>query len=359
MLYNITPTNKNKSEEIQLKIDNLVKPVGSLGKLEKVAHKLGLIQETLYPEISKPTIVTFAADHGIVEEGVSPCPKELTWQQVINFCNGGGGISVLCKQLNVDHIVVDSGTDYDFNEVPGLVDLKIRKSTRNFLNEPAMTREECDLAFKKASDLIQKVYNNGCNVIGFGEMGIGNTSPASILMSELLDIPLKECVGPGSGHNSEGVMKKYETLQKAVNNHSEITNPYELMQTFGGFEVAMMTASILKAAELKMTVLIDGFICTAAYATASAMYPDVKDYCIFSHQSDEGGHKLMLDKLGATALLNLDFRLGEGTGSAMAVPVLQASCAMINRMKSFNETKITNTTHIIPDEYAEKRMENI
>ncbi len=355
--YNISPIDRTLYKQLQTKIDNLAKPVGSLGKLEDVAIVLGSIQGSLSPVVQKPTVVTFAADHGVVVEGVSPCPKEITWQQVLNFCQGGGGISVLCQQFDIEHVVVDAGVDYDFNNLEGLVDLKVRKSTRNFLYEPAMTDEECNQAMLNSSNLIEKLHSKGCNTIGFGEMGIGNTSPASIIMSKLLNLNLETCVGPGAGHNAEGVFKKYETLKSSVEKFPEVSSAYDVLKTFGGLEIAMMVAGILKSAELKMTVLIDGFICTAAYVVASQLNPLVKDYCIFSHQSDEGGHKLMLDTLNVKALLHLDFRLGEGTGSAMAVPVLQAACRMINHMKSFDASNVTNTTHILPDEYAKKRME--
>lgn len=340
MKFDIQKTDQSKRKAIQDKINSLTKPVGSLGTLEDVALQLCLIQETLTPKLLNPALLLFAADHGITDEGVSPCPKSVTWQMVYNFLRGGAGINVFCDQHNIKLRIVDSGVDYDFGKIPGLINRKVAYGTKNYLFEPAMTKEECEQAIETGAELVYQEYLKGCNIIAFGEMGISNTSSSSIILSKIAQLPLEECVGKGAGHNEEGVKHKLKILTEAVEKHKNISDPFEILQVFGGFEIAMMVGGMLKAAELKMAILVDGFIHTSAVMVANALEKNILDYCIFSHFSNESGHKKMLDHLGVNPIINLNLRLGEGTGSAIAYSIIESAVLMINKMETFKDAEV-------------------
>ena len=343
--FNIQPVNSAFEKEIMHKINNLTKPLGSLGTLEIIAKKLCLIQNTLAPKLTKPTMIVFAGDHGIVNNyPVSSCPQEVTPQMVFNFLAGGAGISVFCKQHNFDLSVVDSGVNFDFNydETPGLVNAKIAKGTKDYTVEPAMTLEECEKAIQISGEIITQKFEGGCNVISFGEMGIGNTSSSSLLMSCVTKIPIENCIGRGAGLTDEALQNKIDVLSKAQKFHGIDENPLVNLQKFGGYEIAMMAGGMLKAAELKMVVLIDGFIATSALLIAQQINKNVIDYCLFSHVSNEQGHIKMLEFLNATPVLHLALRLGEGTGAAIAYPIIQSAEIMINQMASFESAGVVN-----------------
>ena len=332
----------NIQEALLLKINNKTKPPGSLGLLEKIALQIGTIQNTLTPALNKPTIVVFAGDHGIVKEGVSPFPQEVTYQMVFNFLQGGAGINVFSQQNGIDIKVVDAGVNFNFDPHPDLINAKIDHGTKSYLDEPAMTEAQCNSAVKKGGDIVQDIYNSGCNVIGFGEMGIGNTSSAALIMSLLCKLPLEECIGRGTGLDDAGLEKKKIILKQALSNHNFEHTPLNVLTVFGGFEVAMICGAMLKAAELKMIILVDGFITTAALLVAKGINEQVLDYCIFSHQSNEQGHTSMLQHLKATPVLHLGMRLGEGTGAAVAYPVIQAAVNFLNQMASFESAGVSN-----------------
>jgi nicotinate-nucleotide--dimethylbenzimidazole phosphoribosyltransferase len=338
--YQISFTNSSLKTALLNKINNKTKPLKSLGKLEKIALQVGLIQETLNPEIRSPTLMVFAADHGIVAEGVSPYPQEVTWQMVMNFISGGAAINVFTKQNGWNIQIIDAGINYDFEENLFIKNLKIAKGTHNFLMETAMSLDQLNQALNKAKELVNDVFSMGCNTIAFGEMGIGNTSSAAAIMSKITCLPIMECAGKGTGLNDEGLKHKINILQKALDNHQTKTAE-SILQTYGGFEVAMICGGILQAAQNKMLVLIDGFIVTSALLIAHKLYPQVLDYCIFAHQSDENGHIAMLDYLNVEALLKLDMRLGEGTGSALALPLVQSAVNFLNEMASFEEAGVS------------------
>lgn len=340
MKFKIKKVELKYKRNIQEKLDSLTKPVGSLGKLEETAMQLCLIQETITPELKNPALLLFAADHGITEEGVSPCPKSVTWQMVYNFLRGGAGINVFCDQHNINLRIIDSGVDYDFTKTPELINKKIAYGTKNYLYEPAMTKEECEEAIATGAELVLEEYNKGCNIIAFGEMGISNTSSSSVILSKIANIPLAECVGKGAGHNDEGVKHKLNVLTKAIEKHKGVNDPFKILQVFGGFEIAMMVGGMLKAAELKMTILVDGFIHTSAVLIANAMEKNLLDYCIFSHFSNESGHKKMLNYLDVEPLVNLNLRLGEGTGSAIAYSIIESAVIMINKMETFRSAEV-------------------
>ena len=331
---------------LQDKIDNLNKPKGSLGRLETLAMQIGLIQQTLEPRLTHPCHILFGSDHGIEREGVSFSPREVTWQQMINYGKGGGGVNMFCRQHGFKLRVVDVGVDYDFDltKYPHIIDRKIAYGTRNFLHEAAMTDEEWQRALAIGAEQVDACHAEGCNIISFGEMGIANTSPSSVLMHLLLDIPLEKCVGAGSGLGSEGVRHKYEVLKAAVENfHIQFpdTDVATTGRYFCGYEMAAAIGGMLRAAEHRMIILVDGFIMTACMLVARALNESVMQCAVFGHCGDEGGHKLMLDAMGAEPLLHLGLRLGEGTGAICAFPIVESAVNMINEMDNFHHAEIT------------------
>ena len=330
---------------IQDKIDNLNKPKGSLGVLEELAMQVCLIQQTLTPSLTNPCHLLLGGDHGIEREGVSVSPREVTWQQMINFTRGGGGVNMFCRQHGFKLSIVDVGVDYDFSQVPGIIDCKIARGTKNFLYEPAMSEEEFDKAIEIGALLVDDCVSEGCKVLCIGEMGIANTSPSSIWMSIFCDIPLDECIGAGAGLDSPGIRHKREILHRAVNNYksffSPLTSHLSPLIYFGGFEMIAAIGAMLRAAEQHLLVLIDGFIMTACALAACKLYPEAKSYMVFGHCGDESGHRRMLDAMDAKPLLSLGLRLGEGTGALCAFPVLDSAVRMINEMNNFDNGNIT------------------
>ena len=334
--FNIQPTDKSLKEAIQQKIDNLNKPKGSLGRLEEIAMQICLIQQSLEPQLTHPCHLLFGGDHGIEREGVSVSPREVTWQQMINFTRGGGGVNMFCRQHGFKLRIVDVGVDYDLADIDGIINRKIARGTKNFLYEPAMSEAELDQAIQTGCDLVDDCIAEGCKVICIGEMGIANTSPSSIWMHLYGNIPLKDCIGAGAGLDTPGIRHKYEILSEAVRRYSGDPLAY-----FGGFEMIAAIGAMLKAAEKHLVILVDGFIMTACALAAIKLYPAAKDYMIFTHCGDESGHKLMLDAIGAKPLLHLGLRLGEGTGALCAFPIVDSAVRMINEMNNFDNANIT------------------
>ena len=323
------------------KINQKTKPLGALGMLEGVALQIGLIQQTLTPQLSQATMLVFAGDHGIVEAGVSPFPQAVTAQMVLNFLQGGAAINVFTTQNNMRLRVVDSGVNHQFAENLDLIDAKIALGTRNFLHEPAMTAVQCTQALEHGAKIVDAQIAEGCNVFGFGEMGIGNTSSASCLMSVLCEFSIEDCVGRGTGLDDAGLTQKINVLTQAIAyHHLNGRDVMQALETFGGFEIAMMVGAMLQAANRQCTLLIDGFITTAALLVAARLQPNILHYCVFTHCSNESGHKKMLDYLQVKSLLNMDLRLGEGTGAALAYPLVLAAINFINTMASFESASV-------------------
>ena len=338
--FKIQPVNESMREVIQQKIDNLNKPKGSLGRLEELAMQICLVQQTLSPTLSHPCHLLLGGDHGIEREGVSVSPRDVTWQQMINFTKGGGGVNMFCRQHGFKLRIVDVGVDHDLSDVPGIIDCKIARGTKNFLYEPAMSETEFDKAIETGVKLVNNCIDKDCHLLSIGEMGIANTSPSSIWMSIFGQIPLKECIGAGAGLDAPGIRHKYEVLSQAVaNSHCEST--LEVLRYFGGFEMITAIGAMLRAAEQHLIILIDGFIMTACAIAAIRLYPASQDYMIFTHCGDESGHRKMLDIVGAKPLLNLGLRLGEGTGALCAYPLIDSAVRMINEMNNFDNAKIT------------------
>ena len=371
--FNIIPVDRSLQGAIQEKIDNLNKPKGSLGRLEELAMQVCLVQQTLEPSLAHPCHLLLGGDHGIEREGVSVSPREVTWQQMINFTRGGGGVNMFCRQHGFKLRIVDVGVDYDFfidhspltidhcsapesaanngqwSMVNGqsieFLDRKIARGTKNFLYEPAMSEDEFDKAIQIGSDLVDDCVAEGCRVLCIGEMGIGNTSPSSIWMSLFGDIHLKDCIGAGAGLDNDGIRHKYEVLSKALSRHQSYLLPltsYLLpLRIFGGFEMIAAIGAMLRAAELHLIILVDGFIMTACALGAIRLYPASQDYMIFTHCGDEAGHQMMLDIVDAKPLLRLGLRLGEGTGALCAYPLVDSAVRMMNEMNNFEKAQIT------------------
>ena len=338
--FDIHPVDRSMEAAIQTKIDNLNKPKGSLGRLEELAMQVCLIQQTLSPSLDHPCHLLLGGDHGIEREGVSVSPREVTWQQMINFTRGGGGVNMFCRQHGFKLRIVDVGVDYDLSHIDGIIDCKIARGTKNFLYEPAMTEEEFDKAIDVGAVLVDDCVAEGCKVLSIGEMGIGNTSPSSIWMHLFGNIPLRDCIGAGAGLDTPGIRHKREVLSKAVERFTSLT-PCEILRYFGGFEMIAAIGAMLRAAECHLIVLVDGFIMTACALAAIRLYPASQDYMIFTHCGDESGHRMMLDIVDAKPLLNLGLRLGEGTGALCAYPIIDSAVRMINEMNNFENAKIT------------------
>ncbi|MCS6795554.1 MAG: nicotinate-nucleotide--dimethylbenzimidazole phosphoribosyltransferase [Raineya sp.] len=329
------------ADKLRQKIDNKTKPLGALGKLEKLAFQVGRVQNTLSPTLQNPTIVVFAGDHGIAQAGVSAYPQEVTYQMVLNFLRGGAAINVFCRQNHLALHIVDAGVKQDFQPQNNLIIAKAGYGTRNFLHKKAMSKQELDFCLAKGAEIVKKIAENGCNVIGFGEMGIGNTSAASMLMSYLCNLPLEKCVGKGTGVSEERFLQKIQVLQKAQNLHQNLSEPLDILQTFAGFEMVQMCGAMLEAYRQNMLILVDGFIATSVFLVAKFLEPTIQQNAIFCHQSSEAGHKLMLDFLQAEPLLHLDMRLGEGTGCAVAFPIIQSAVNFLNEMASFESAGVS------------------
>ena len=329
---------------ITQKIDNLNKPKGSLGRLETLAAQLCLIQQTTSPTLSHPCHLLFGGDHGIEREGVSVSPREVTWQQMVNFTKGGGGVNMFCRQHGFHLRIVDIGVDHDLSAVPGILHRKVAFGTANFLHQAAMTEAQYWQAIDIGAQLADDCRAEGCNILCIGEMGIANTSPSSIWMSLLGDIPLDDCIGRGSGLDPKGIEHKRDVLHAALDGflaQHEANDLEQMTAYFGGFEMVAAIGAMLRAAELRMAVMVDGFIMSACMLMASRLYPAVTDYAIYGHCGNEEGHRRMLQLLDARPLLSLGLCLGEGTGALCAYPIVDSAVRMINEMNDFEHANIT------------------
>ncbi|SRR5690554_249650 len=341
--YYLTAPNQALKPALQHKIDHKTKPLGALGQLEEVALRLGLIQQTLTPHLKRPALVIFAADHGLAASGVSLYPPEVTAQMVYNFLNGGAATNVFARQLGFALQVVDAGVNADFPEDLPIRHCKLGYGTANCLRQPAMTAEQVISGLETGRQIAHEEVAAGSNLLAFGEMGIGNTSAAALITHLLADIPLADCTGRGTGLDDAGLAHKQAILQQVVDRLAD--QPRDVLTVLsevGGFEVVMMTGAMLGAAEKGAAILVDGFIATAALLAAMKIAPEVRDYAFFGHCSQEGGHAHLLAHLQARPLLQLELRLGEGSGAVLAYSLLQAACGFLNEMASFEEAGVSN-----------------
>jgi nicotinate-nucleotide--dimethylbenzimidazole phosphoribosyltransferase len=327
--------------ELKRRIDDKTKPRGSLGRLEDLALQLGLIQGSLAPDVASAAVYVFAADHGIACEGVSAYPQAVTAQMVRNFCEGGAAISVFARLNGLRLRVVDAGVAEPCAEHPLLLSRRIGPGTRNFAAEPAMTAAQRDAALHAGVELMREARAEGIRVVGFGDMGIGNTSSASVLTSLSVGAPLERCVGRGAGLDDAGLQRKLSVLHKAIASHRTPRKPLDRLRVFGGFEIAMLAGALLEAAQQRMVILVDGFIVSAALAIAAELEPAVLRCCVFCTRSAEPGHDLLLARFQATPLLDLGLRLGEGTGAALAYPLVKAAAAFLDEMATFESAQVS------------------
>ena len=333
-------------DSLQDKIDFKTKPQGSLGLLESVAFNVALIQETLTPVLTKPSVIIFAADHGIAEQGVSLFPQVVTEQMVLNFLKGGAAINCFSNQHHIALKIVNAGVKANFDAVQNenFINAPIALGTKNFAEQAAMTKDQCLAAIKQGAEVVKLQHQQGCNVIGFGEMGIANTTSAAAIMAAVLNLTGKECAGKGTGIDQQTVLLKANVIDNAINKYDLAeADALTILQTVGGFEIAMMVGAMLQAAELSMLVLIDGFIASSAALVASEMDDNFLLYTQFCHQSDEQAHQKLLTVMGATPLLNLGMRLGEGSGVAVAYPLIISSLVFLNEMASFADAGVVDS----------------
>jgi len=343
--FNIAAPDQGLAAALQHKIDQKTKPLGSLGQLEQVAKKLGLIQQRLDPQFGQPHLLVFAGDHGAAKAGVSAFPQDVTWQMVENFLAGGAAINVFARQADMHLAVIDAGVAHDFGKRSGLINAKVAPGTANYLEQPAMTVEQCAMAIERGAEISRNLFANGCNIVGFGEMGIGNTAAASLITHCLTGVSLADCVGRGTGLDDAGLIRKQGLLEQALGRYRAAggsNEPLAVLAEFGGFEIAMMVGAMLAAAEAKMVLLIDGFIVSSAALTAARLFPALTEYCVFCHRSAEPGHQALLRALQAEPLLDLGLRLGEGTGAALAYPLVQAAANFLNEMASFESAGVSD-----------------
>ncbi len=333
------------SQALQHKLDNKTKPLGSLGRIESLALQLGEILGSDIPLLREPQMVVFAADHGLAARGVSAFPSDVTWQMVENFLAGGAAVSVLARQHGLALTVVDCGVKHDF--LAGLpagavrAGLQVRKAalgTADSSAQPAMTAEQCQQAIAHGQELVKGLPGNA---LLLGEMGIGNTSAASLLLAKLAELDIAQCTGAGTGLDASAVQRKTTILREVLLRHADVTDPMGVLAAMGGLEIATMVGAVLQAAHERRVVVVDGFIASSAVLVAHALQPLVLQRCVFAHRSGERGHEFMLQHLGVQALLDLGLRLGEGSGAALAWPLLQSACAILREMASFESAGVS------------------
>ena len=338
-------TDPDLSRALQHKLDGKTKPLGALGALETLARRLGEILGTDAPVLRHPQLVVFAADHGLAARGVSVYPSDVTWQMVENFLAGGAAVSVLARQHGIALTVVDCGVAHDFAPratsgpgQPRLLQHKIAYGTADALLHSAMTASQCRDALHNGQNLLRSLPGNA---LLLGEMGIGNTSSAALLLSRLTGLDIGLCTGAGTGLDEAAVVRKAGVLRAVLERHADAAAPLDVLARFGGFEIATMVGAVLQAALERRVVLVDGFIATSAVLVAHALQPRVLQRCVFAHRSGERGHSLMLQQLGATPLLDMGLRLGEGSGAALVWPVLLSACAVLSEMASFSSAGVS------------------
>jgi|SRR5579859_5352387 len=338
----ISPVDEAIREAAYRRLDVLTKPRGALGRLEPLAAQVCAIQKTLGVQIVRPAGIVFAADHGVADRGVSAYPREVTAQMVANFLHGGAAISVLAELQGIDLWIVDAGVDGDCSAHPRLIEAKIRRGTRSFIDEPAMTPEECAAALRWGRDVVERVMHGGSNTLILGEMGIGNTAAAAMLMHGLTGRELIDCIGRGTGLDDNGLERKRQLLAQALKRRPAPEVPLELLAEFGGYEIAMLTGAVLAGAARQALILVDGFTVTVAAALAARLDSNVLDYCVFGHCSEEHAHRALLEYLQVQPLLDLGMRLGEGSGAALALSVVRAAVAMFTEMATFEGAGVSD-----------------
>ncbi|HDH02089.1 MAG TPA: nicotinate-nucleotide--dimethylbenzimidazole phosphoribosyltransferase [Nitrospirae bacterium] len=341
----IKPVRKELYSIAQKRLDNLTKPPGSLGRLEEFAGRLVSIYETEMPEMPRKVVFTFAGDHGVAEEGVSAYPSEVTRQMVFNFLSGGAGINVLARHAGAEVVVVDIGVDFDFQDSEGLVKKKVVHGTGNMTKGPAMTRDEALRCMEAGIELAEEYADKGFKLFATGEMGIANTTPSSAIAAVITGRPVSEVTGRGTGIGDEALKKKREVIEKAISlNRPDPKDPVDVLSKVGGAEIGGIAGLCIGAAARGIPVVVDGFISTAGALIAWSLNPVVADYLFAAHNSQETGHRAMLEHMESRPILDLDLRLGEGTGAALAMTLMDAGLKIYREMATFQEAGVTGET---------------
>jgi nicotinate-nucleotide--dimethylbenzimidazole phosphoribosyltransferase len=346
IIENIIPQSDSLLAAATAKIDEKTKPLGALGRMEDLAVQMSLIQNDLNPEIRQKNLFVFAGDHGITEEGVSAYPSEVTPQMVDNFLNGGAAINVLCRHHNIDMKVVDMGVNSDFKPHPDLIMKKVAKGTKNFAIEDAMTKQQMIMALENGMTTFLDAYGrHPIDIVGLGEMGIGNTTSASAIICVITGILPARATGRGTGVDDKGLAHKTEVIEKVLNFHTiDPANGFEILQKIGGFEIAGIAGAVLAAASKKCAIVLDGVISTAAGLVAYVINPEIQKYLISGHKSVEKAQTAALSHMGLTPMIDLNMRLGEGTGAALAIDMADAACKIMSQMASFDEAKVAKSS---------------
>jgi nicotinate-nucleotide--dimethylbenzimidazole phosphoribosyltransferase len=341
-LARITPVDPELLARAQARLDNKTKPLGSLGRLEEFARRVAAISGSQDPDMSRKVIFTFAGDHGIVEEGVSLFPKEVTPQMVFNFLAGGAGVNVLARHSGAEVRVVDVGVDYDFGGTPGMIHAKVARGTKNFARGPAMTRDEVLAAMTVGIELADRCKSEGIALVGTGEMGIGNTTPSSAIIAAISGISVRELTHRGTGIGDAALENKIRVIEQGLAlNRPDAGDPLDVLAKVGGLEIAAIAGLVLGCAANSVPVVIDGFISTAGALIASELHPNVRDYVFAAHRSVEIGHRFMLERIGVRPILDLDLRLGEGTGAALAMGLIESGVKIMKEMATFEQAGVS------------------
>ena len=338
----IKPLDQEVMAQAQARLDNLTKPQGSLGKLEMLAVKTCAMQRTLAAKVDKKVILTFAGDHGVVAEGISTFPQEVTPQMVYNFLAGGAGVNVLARHVGAEVRVIDVGVAAPLDDAEGLLAKKVRLGTDNMTKGPAMGEADALAAIKVGMEVAQDAIDDGAEILGTGDMGIGNTTPSAALFAALLPAGVAEVTGRGTGIDDATLEHKIVVIEKALAvNKDNMGTPLAALAAVGGLEIAGICGAILAAGANKTPIVVDGFISSAAALVAIKLAPNVLDYCFFSHMSAEQGHRIFFEKMDLAPLLHLDLRLGEGTGAALSMGLVDAGLKIMNEMATFGEAGVS------------------
>jgi len=332
----IAPIDETLKPALRALLDGKAKPLGSLGRIEELAVQIGLIQGRLDPHADRAKLMVFAGDHGLNEEGVSAYPSGVTAAMVGVFLSGRASVNALARAVGVEVQVIDAGVAAELPPHPDLISAKVRAGTRNAAREPALSWDETSNALTKGVELAEAAARDGADIVILGEMGIGNSAAAALIMHRLAPAPLDACIGAGAGHDEAGLARKTAVLRRAAE-RTVVAHPLEVLAEFGGYEIAMMAGAVLGAAAQRRIVMVDGFISTAAALAAIRFLPEALDYCVFSHLSDEQGHRIMLNALGVRPLLDLGLRLGEGSGAVLAAPLVRAAARLLTETVSLEE----------------------
>jgi len=340
-LTQIPPLDEEAMAQARARQDQLTKPQGSLGRLEEISVQIAGITGNPRPKLQHKAIVTMAGDHGVVAQGVSAFPQEVTPQMVVNFLHGGAAINVLARHVGARVVVVDMGVAADMSSFDGLVIKKVGYGTHDFTQGPAMTREQAIQAILAGAEVVEDEIEQGLDILGTGEMGIGNTTPATAIAAVLTGKSPDEITGPGTGLDAEGIQRKIEAIKRGIAvNQPQADDALDVLSKVGGFEIAGLAGAMLAAARNRRPVVVDGFISTAAAMIALALAPDLRPYLIAAHRSQERGHDAMLEWLGLEPVLDLGLRLGEGTGAALAIGIADAACKLLDEMATFAEAAV-------------------